>query len=79
MTYYTTGMVENAYDRKVLQECMQVVIPIYEGKEADITGGCTYFYSPISMNPPGSAPAWAKEKTEVTIVGVDPRYFRFYK
>ena len=79
LTYYTTGMVENEYDRRVLKECMEVVIPIYEGEATDITEGCTYFYSPISMDPPGSQPSWVSGKTEVVINGVNPKYFRFYK
>lgn len=79
MTYYTTGMVNNDYDRKVLKECMTVVIQIYDDGAADTTGGCTSYYSPISMTPPGSVPDWAVGMTEVTVDGVDRQYFRFYK
>lgn len=79
ITYYTTGMVENEYDRMVLKETMQAIIPIFSGEEADITCGCTFFYSPVSMVPKGRVPEWVNGKTEVTIDGVDPRYFRFFK
>ncbi len=79
ITYYTTGIVENEYDRRVLRRTMDIVIPIYEGVKEDITLGCTYFYSPISMVPPGREPNWAKEKTEVMIDGINAWHFRFYK
>ena len=79
MTYYETGVVNNAYNKRVLKQCMRIVLPIYDGTEADITDGCTYFYSPVSMNPPGRVPGWVSGKTEVRINGVNPSYFRFYK
>ena len=79
ITYYNTGTIENEYDRMVLKETMRVIIPIFYNEEEDITCGCTYFYSPISMVPKDRVPDWVSGKTEVIIDGVDSRCFRFYK
>ena len=79
MVYYTTGICENEYNRRVLKQCMAIVIEIYDYGTKDITDGCTYFYSPISMKPQGRQPDWVNGKTEVKVDGVDPWYFRFYK
>ena len=45
MVYYLTGICENEIDRKSMDECLMVVIPIYAGEEADFTNGATYFHS----------------------------------
>jgi spore germination cell wall hydrolase CwlJ-like protein len=37
-----------------------------------------YYYSPISMVPPGRIPAWAPGRDEVLVEGIDPQYFRFF-
>jgi len=37
-----------------------------------------WYYSPISMEPPGRVPSWVEGKTEVLIAGLDREYFRFY-
>ena len=58
---------------------MEIANSIYMGEEEDITGGCLNFYSPMSMNPSGTVPNWAYNMTEVTIDGVDPWEFRFFK
>ena len=79
MVYYTTGICENEYNRRVLKQCMAIVIEIYDYGTKDITNGCTYFYSPISMKPQGRQPDWVNGKTEVKVDGVDPWHFRFYK
>ena len=57
------------------------VIPIYLGKVSDITNGCTMYYSPRSMVPPGSTPPWNFSiLEEVFVAGIDdPWYFRFYR
>ena len=43
----------------------------------DITGGCTYYFSPISMNPPMSEPDWWANLSEMVIPGLSGEYFRF--
>lgn len=47
----------------------------------DITGGCQLYYTPASMDPPGSKPNWNFDIiSEVEISGVDPYYEgRFYR
>lgn len=42
--------------------------------------GALWYYSPASMVPKDSAPAWAATRTEVVPPGnIDREYFRFYK
>ena len=79
MGYFLRGEKVNAYNKAAMKSCMSVVIKIYDEKAADTTNGALFFYSPRSMNPPGRQPAWARERTEVTIEGIDPWYFKFYK
>ncbi|MDP4120583.1 MAG: RHS repeat-associated core domain-containing protein, partial [Bacillota bacterium] len=56
------------------------VIPIYDNEDADFTYGCTLYYSPMSMDPPGSTPNWDfSTLKEVQIRGIDSNEFRFYK
>jgi spore germination cell wall hydrolase CwlJ-like protein len=40
--------------------------------------GALYYYSPISMDPPGAKPSWLAGKTEVLVAGLDTNYFRFF-
>jgi len=79
INYYTNGIIENEYSRRVLKKTMKIADSIYMGEEEDITGGCTNFYSPCSRKIKGSVPDWANNMTEVTIDGVDPWEFRFFK
>ena len=44
-----------------------------------LTGGALWYYSPVSMIPPGSAPSWAAGRLEIIVPGVSGDYFRFYK
>lgn len=44
----------------------------------DITHGCTHYYSPIGMKPPGRVPRFAQLGTEVVIPGVRRTHFRFF-
>ena len=45
MNYYNNGICENSVDKAAMDECLAVVIPIYNGEESDITGGALYFHS----------------------------------
>ena len=45
MNYYNYGICDNLIEKAAMDECMEVVIPIYSGAEADITGGALYFHS----------------------------------
>jgi len=45
----------------------------------DSTQGAEFYYSPISMVPVNSAPAWAAKMKEVEVVGVRQSYFRFFR
>lgn len=66
---------------KTYEPLIKTVIPVYYKTVADITKGCTLFYSPQSMKPVGSVPKdWDFSKlTEVTISGISTSEFRFYK
>ena len=63
------------------EQLISEVIPIYNGEEVDITGGCQLYYSPATMSPPGSQPKWNYSVLEeVTVPQVDPYYeFRFFR
>ena len=45
MDYYNNGVCNNPIARAAMDECLDVVIPIYEGREADFTGGARFFHS----------------------------------
>lgn len=57
-----------------VQRCFQEVVL---DRPAQIDA--TYYYSPVSMKPPGAVPGWAASKTEVLVPGLSTTYFRFYK
>ena len=37
-----------------------------------------WYFSPVSMIPPNSAPTWAAGRTEALIPGIDRQYFRWF-
>lgn len=43
-----------------------------------VAPGALWYYSPISMDPPDSAPSWAANRREIVVPGIDPEYFRFF-
>ena len=45
MKYYNTGVCDNTIEQAAMDECLDIVIPIYYGEDNDITGGATYFHS----------------------------------
>ena len=45
MEYYNIGVCANSIDRAAMDESLEVIIPIYNGQEADFTGGALYFHS----------------------------------
>lgn len=47
--------------------------------EPPIAAGALWYYSPVSMDPPGREAPWVPGKTEVLVPGLDREYFRFYK
>jgi hypothetical protein len=63
------------------ERIIQVVMSVYSGRDgSDFTKGAVLFYSPKSMNPPGSRPSWNFDfLDEVVIEGIDSNAFRFYK
>ena len=61
---------------------IEQVLPVYEGKVSDITGGAQLFYTPAAMPKGVKGPRWDSSKLkEVLISGVDPyyegRFFRY--
>ena len=73
MNYYENGICENPIEKEAMDESLSVVIPIYNGTEADITGGALYFHS--LENP--SDWAYHDDYTQVYIDGTEK--FWFYK
>lgn len=45
MDYYQNGVVSNNSEKVLMDECMEIVTPILDGTESDITGKITYFHS----------------------------------
>lgn len=56
--------------------CLQVWLETYYDLVAP---GALYYYSPVSMQPPGSVPSWAGKLERVTTDKIDDNYFRFFK
>ena len=73
MNYYNNGICNNSIEQAAMDECLAVVIPIYSGAEADITGGALYFHS--FPNP--SDWAYHNSYTQVCVSGTEK--FWFYK
>ena len=73
MDYYNNGVCDNSINKAAMDECMDVIIPIYSGAEADITGGALYFHS----YPNPSDWAYHDAYTQVYISGTEK--FWFYK
>ena len=73
MNYYDTGIWNNSIDRAAMDECMSVIIPIYNGIEEDITGGALYFHS----NPNPTDWRWHYDYTLIEVPGTED--FWFYK
>ena len=73
MDYYNNGICNNPIEQAAMDECLAVVIPIYSGAEADITGGALYFHS--FPNP--SDWAYHNSYTQVYVSGTEK--FWFYK
>ena len=73
MNYYNNGICNNSIEQAAMDECLAVVIPIYSGEEADITGGALYFHS--FSNP--SDWAYHNSYTQVYVSGTEK--FWFYK
>ena len=73
MNYYNNGICNNSIEQAAMDECLAVVIPIYSGTEADITGGALYFHS--FPNP--SDWAYHNSYTQVYVSGTEK--FWFYK
>ncbi len=45
MQYYDTYIWDNPIERQSMDECLAIVIPIYNKQEPDFTGGALYFHS----------------------------------
>ena len=73
MNYYNNGICDNSIEKAAMDECLAVVIPIYSGAEADITGGALYFHS--LPNPTDWA--YHNSYTQVYVSGTEK--FWFYK
>lgn len=73
MEYYTSGVCDNDIDKAAMDECLAVVIPIYNGRAKDTTGGALYFHS-------YSKPDYWEYHNDYTLVEVPgTEEFWFYK
>jgi len=65
---------------ELYEELIRVALPIYNNTTTDTTKGAQLYYSPDSMDPPGTKPLWDFDKlVEITISGINSNDFRFYK
>ncbi len=71
MNYYNNGICNNPVDKVAMDECLAVVIPIYNGVEDDITGGALYFHSYPNPNDWGYHDSF----TQVYIPGTEKFWF----
>jgi len=44
-----------------------------------VVPGALWYFSPISMEPPGREPTWLAGKEEIIVPKLNPHYFRFFK
>jgi spore germination cell wall hydrolase CwlJ-like protein len=56
-----------------------LALATWQANGTAVAPGACWYYSPISMKPPGSQPSWITGKVEVLVPGLDRWYFRFYK
>jgi spore germination cell wall hydrolase CwlJ-like protein len=54
-------------------------LAIWKADRPPVAPGALWYYSPVSMVPPGREPSWAAEKTAVYVEHLDPYYFRFFR
>ena len=73
MEYYNTGICDNSLEQAAMDECLEVVIPIYYGEDPDITDGALYFHS----FPNASDWKYHDDYTQVYVEGTEG--FWFYK
>lgn len=68
------------YTNSRYEDLIRTVVPIYDGREKDITKGSLWYYSPKSMVPRGKKPNWEFSKMkEVKIKGISRNSYRFFK
>jgi hypothetical protein len=73
INYYNSGTCNNTIKKASMDECMEVIRPIYSGQSSDITGGALYFHS----FPNASDWKYHDDYTLVTVNGTEG--FWFYK
>lgn len=73
MNYYREGICDNPLDKEAMDECMEVIIPIYNSFEADITDGALFFHSLKNS----SDWKYHEDYTQVYVSGTEK--FWFYK
>lgn len=73
INYYNSGICNNSIKKASMDECMEVIRPIYSGQSPDITGGALYFHS----KPNASDWKYHNNYTLVTVEGTEK--FWFYK
>jgi len=62
------------------ENLINIVLPIYRKQTTDITNGAQLYYSPKSMTPTGSKPAWDfSQLEEITFSGVDQNTIKVYR
>ena len=62
-----------------VQRCLSEWRRVNAGEGAKTVPGVTHYYSPVGMLPPTRVPTWAEAMTEVTLAGVAPDYFKWFK
>lgn len=60
--------------------CLELWRALREGRQTDrLVPGVMWYYSPVSMRPPLSAPSWAAKLVEIEVPEIPSDYFRWFR
>ena len=61
-----------------VEECLEAWRHVRKGAFTPLVPGALHYFSPVSMSPPMSVPAWLSGKARIPCPSVHSDYFRFY-
>lgn len=77
------GALEGSWCPQHVEDCLTIWRMVKSNSAATpvvpIVPGACWYYSPVSMRPAFTAPAWAAGKTEIIAPVISGDYFRFFK
>lgn len=74
-----SGAVAGSWFPVHVEECLDAWRRVRMGAVPALVPGALYYYSPVSMRPPLSAPDWAAALTPVLCSSISSDYFRFFR